>query len=160
MIELKAMTAAEFPDYQAFFIADYADEISRNYDVDFKAAHARAVSEVNQQLGQGVKTQGQLLFCILNNEAGQGTQLVGYIWCSLQTDNRTVFISDFAVLPQYRGCGIASAALNALETWLGRDGYDEFRLRVAADNEVARKVYLKNGFKVTGINMKKSLTKN
>ena len=153
MIRLRRMQDSEFQDYLAYFIPDYAAEISSNYDVELKAAHERAEQEVEADLGQGVDSPGQELFCIVNNEAS----VVGYFWCKPGASGETVFISDFCILPPCRGKGYAKLALAALEGEYADAGHGDIRLRVAADNDRARHLYLAAGFHVTGINMRKAL---
>ncbi len=154
-ISLRPMLAHEFPDYLAYFIPDYAAEISSNYDVDIDAATARAKREVAADLGQGVETPGQVLLCIVDGDAGDAP--VGYLWCKPNSESGSVFISDFYVAPDHRGKGYAKAALAALEHMFAGVDYGDLRLRVAADNERARRVYEAAGYQITGINMRKPL---
>ena len=52
------MQSGEFADFIAYFIPDYAEEISANYDEDIGAARARAEREVKADLPLGVETPG------------------------------------------------------------------------------------------------------
>ena len=153
MIRLRKMQDGEFQDYLAYFIPDYAAEISSNYDVEMKVARARAEQEVEEDLGQGVESPGQDLFCIVSDEA----RVVGYFWCKPGVGGETVFISDFCILPSYRGQGYAKLALAALEAEYAGAGHSDIRFRMAADNERAHHLYLAAGFHVTGVNMRKSI---
>ena len=122
MIHLRDMQIGEFPDFIAYFIPDYAEEISANYDED--------IDETDSP--------------------------VGSLWCKPEETGKTVFISEFYVLPGHRGKGYAKSALIALEDMFARTGHREARLRVAADNEKAQRLYLAAGYRTTGINMRKS----
>jgi len=153
MIRLRPMQASEFADYVAYFIPDYAAEISANYDQDMDSALARARQEVEADLPLGPDTPGQDLLCIV--EEGAAAPL-GYLWCKPDADGPCVFISDFYILPAHRGQGHAKAALSALEEMYARTGHSEVRLRVAADNEIAQQLYRSTGFAPTGINMRKA----
>jgi len=150
------MRADEFDAYTAWFIPDYAAEISSNYDVDAAEARARAERAVVEELGSGVDTPGQELLCIVPENDRDGAAL-GYFWCIPTPATGVVFISDFFILPDRRGKGHGRAALAALEAWLAGQGFAELRLRVAADNARAERLYRDAGFRVTGINMKKAL---
>lgn len=150
------MKPHEFADYVAYFVPDYAAEISSNYDVDIETARARASREVEESLGQGVETAGQVLLSLVAEDV-QGDTPVGYLWCKPDEASRTVFISDFCVLPPFRGRGYGKAALAALETMFAETEYDEIRLRVAADNKGAERLYLSVGYRPTGINMRKAI---
>ena len=152
MIRLRPMLASEFADYLAYFIPDYAAEISANYDQDMDSALASAKRDVESSFPRGVETPGQDLFCITGED---DTTPLGYLWCKPDTDGPCVFISDFCILPAHRGKGHAKAALTALEEMYSRSGHTEVRLRVAADNDIAQRLYLSAGFAPTGINMRK-----
>jgi ribosomal protein S18 acetylase RimI-like enzyme len=155
MIRLRPMRKGEFADYLAYFIPDYAAEISVNYDLDLATAAARAEAEAAASLGQGAETPGQVLLCLVKGE-GEAPAL-GYLWCRPDADSGSVFISDFYVVPEHRGKGYGRAALNALEEMFAGPDYGELRLRVAADNPGARRLYEAAGYRVTGINMRKAL---
>ncbi len=155
MIHLRDMQIGEFPDFIAYFIPDYAEEISANYDEDIGAARARAEREVKADLPLGVDTPGQALLCIVR-DGDETDSPVGYLWCKPEETGKTVFISEFYVLPGHRGKGYAKSALIALEDMFARTGHREARLRVAADNEKAQRLYLAAGYRTTGINMRKS----
>ena len=117
MIHLRDMKIGEYADFIAYFIPDYAEEISANYDEDIGAARARAEREVKADLPLGVDTPGQALLCMVRD--GDETDApVGYLWC--------------------------------------KPGHREARLRVAADNDKAQRLYVAAGYRATGINMRKS----
>ena len=150
------MQAREFPDFIAYFIPDYAAEISSNYDEDTCAARAKAEREVNADLGSGVDTPGQVLICVVR-DGDESDSPVGYLWCKPDKAGRSAFISDFCILPPHRGNGYAKSALIALEVMFAETGHNEVRLRVAADNERAQHLYLEAGYRATGINMRKPI---
>ena len=156
MIQLRKMRADEFAGYVAYFVPDYAAEISSNYDVDMKTAQARAESAVEMELGMGVETPGQVLLCA-TVEGGKTDNPVGYLWCTPNSKDKAIFISDFYILPKYRGKGYGQSALMALERRYSDTEYGEIRLRVAADNKTAERMYLKAGYLPTGINMRRTI---
>ena len=156
MIQLRKMRADEFAGYVAYFVPDYAAEISSNYDVDMNTAQARAESAVEVDLGMGVETPGQDLLCA-TVEGDQSDTPVGYLWCKPHSKEKAIFISDFCILPKYRGRGYGQSALIALERRYLDTGYGEIRLRVATDNKTAERMYLKAGYLPTGINMRRAI---
>lgn len=156
MIRLRKMEPDEFPDYVAYFVREYASEISANFDVDIKTALDQAKASVDDELGQGVDTPEQVLLCAIV-EGDPSNTPVGYLWCTPNVKGRTVFISDFYIFPQNRGQGYGLSALTALEKTYTKSTFDEIRLRVAANNRAAERLYLKAGFRPTGINMRKSI---
>lgn len=145
---LRPMRNDEFDGYLEYFIPDYAAEISSNYDLSPENAQAKALHEITEDLAQGVETPGQNLLCIT-----EGTEVIGYLWYKPDQNARSVFIFDFCILPPYRRNGHATQALASFETMLAKDGFEQIKLRVAADNKHAQNLYLKDGFRTTGINM-------
>ena len=156
MIRLRPMQASEFADYVAYFIPDYAAEISANYDQDMDSALASAKRDVERDLPLGADTPGQDLLCIIGED---GAATLGYLWCKPDKDGPCVFISDFYILPAHRGKGYAKAALTALEEMYAKTGHSEVRLRVASDNDIAQNLYRSAGFSPTGINMRKAFVR-
>lgn len=156
MIVLRIMRSDEFQGYVDYFVPDYAEEISSNYGVDIHAARQQAKREVSENLKLGVETPGQVLLCVVAEE-NEANALVGYLWCQPNKENLTVFISDFCILPPYRGRGFGRLALAALEAWFAETEFVEIRLRVAANNKVAEQLYLSAGYSPTGINMRRAI---
>jgi len=156
MMYLRKMRPDEFPDYVAYFVPDYAMEISSNYDMNIETARARAEREVEEALGMGVETPDQILLCAVA-EGGENDTPVGYFWCQPHESGQSIFISDFCILPPYRGRGYGKSALAALEEMYAEKGYSEIRLRVAADNKRAERLYLSAGYIPTGTNMRRAI---
>lgn len=156
MIQLRKMKGDEFSEYVSYFVQDYAAEISSNYDVDMVTALAKAEGAVKEELAQGVDTPDQVLLCAIA-EIDQNDSPVGYLWCTPNIKDQTIFISDFFILPQHRGKGYGLSALIAFEKTYLNTGYGEIRLRVAADNQMAERLYLRAGYRPTGINMRKAI---
>lgn len=141
------MLACEHPDYLEYFVPDYAAEIQTNYGVTHEDALDQAKSEVAADLPQGVKTDGEVLLCFED----EADKVVGYLWYRSNADARSVFINDFYVFPDHRGQGCGKAALQALERTLKESGFDQIKLRVAADNVRGLQVYESAGYRVTGM---------
>lgn len=157
MIDFRPMDAAEYPDYLAYFIADYAQEIASNYRLSLDDARARAQQEIEDSLPLGVNSPGQVLLCIMLN-SGQTEQHVGYLWYKPDPTMRSVFIYDFHIFNHCQGQGLGKKALAAFEQQLRKQQFQQIRLRVAGDNCRAQHVYEKCGFGVTGINMSKTIS--
>jgi ribosomal protein S18 acetylase RimI-like enzyme len=155
MITLRPMKAAEFSDYEAYFVVDYAAEIAANYGYSPEKSRAIAIAELLDDLPQTVATPGHVLLCI---EAGD-TGTIGYLWYKLLDNGETVFILDFVLFESYRGLGYGKAALIALEEQLAESGVEQIKLRVAFDNQRAKGLYEALGFSVTGYNMIKIFEK-
>lgn len=153
MISLRPMRANEYSAYLDYFIPDYAAEISANYGLSDIEARAQATRETDEDLPQGVETADQALLCIIS---GADT-VIGYIWYRPDLAARSAFISDFHILDSQQGNGYGKQALALLEAELAGSGITQIKLRVAADNKRAKHVYDVSGFRVTGINMSKTI---
>lgn len=153
-IALRPMRADEFAAYVDCFVPDYAAEIAANYDVLPEAALAQARAEIDRDLHAGTDTTGHVLLCIVE---GADDAPIGYCWYRPDREARHAFVLDFQLVPEHRGKGHGKAALAVLAAELAKAGFDEIRLRVAADNIRAQNLYRAGGFRPTGINMSKRI---
>lgn len=156
MIRLRPMSAAEFADFVAYFIPDYATEIAANYRLSQDEATEQARREIEISLPEAQKTPGHSLTTITLVDNGM-TRIVGSLWYRADFIDKSAFIYDFYLCPAFRGKGLGSQAMQSLESNLRAAGIRQIKLRVAAENEHARKVYEANGYQITGYNMNKLL---
>jgi ribosomal protein S18 acetylase RimI-like enzyme len=149
------MLQPEFSAYLDCLVPDYAAEIAANYAMSASDARLRAEQEITRDLAAGTQTAGQNLLCILNGT--DRNDVIGYLWYRSDESQRSVFICDFSILPACQGKGSGREALSAFEAMIHGQGYDEIKLRVAADNARAQHIYEVGGFRVTGLNMSKRI---
>ena len=152
MITLRPLQLHEFAAFAAYFVPDYAAEIVANFGTPLADALAQAAQDLAQDLPQGADTPGETLMCITLND-----QVIGYLFYATDTASQSAFIKDFHVLPPHQGQGHGTAALAAMTALLKPQGITQVRLRVAAKNHRAHRLYTKLGFFPTGINMAKTL---
>ncbi len=69
------------------------------------------------------------------------------------------FVYDFLIYDEFRRQGYGTQTLLALEAKAKELGVDKIALNVFAHNHIARALYEKTGFEVTGIYMTKRLTR-
>ncbi|ABD55972.1 GNAT family N-acetyltransferase [Jannaschia sp. CCS1] len=150
------MRPEEFTEVVGHLVSEHAAEISANYDVDIARARLQAENDLDDDLELGLDTPGHHQLSVVTDELGTD-QTIGVLWCKPETTGPSVFTNDFYIKPPRRGHRHAKRALDALQTMFQDAGYSELRLRVAADSEIAQRLYLTTGFRVTGINMKKSI---
>jgi ribosomal protein S18 acetylase RimI-like enzyme len=62
--------------------------------------------------------------------------------------NKYAYIYGFRVRPSYRGRGIGSQMLETAESDLVQRGFEKVALNVARDNESARRLYERRGYRV------------
>jgi len=156
MIALRKMKVGEFSTYAAYFVAEYAKEITQNYGYSIEKTLAIAEQDIKDELPEGVATPNNYLLCI---ELYQGikSELIGYLWYGLRDEGKTAFILDFYLLEQFQGQGHGKASLMALEQELAHSRIEQIKLRVAYHNKPALGLYEKTGFNITGYNMVKML---
>ena len=152
MIVLRKMKNEELNDYLDYFVPDYADEIVRNFHYSKDEAIVQAVSEVNNDLPQGVDTSGQFLFCVELSDNPDST-VVGYLWFRLSNAGKIAFVNDLFIFSKFRGKGFGKQTLSALEVEVLKLDIDQIELRVAYDNKRAQGLYEGMGFFPTGVNM-------
>lgn len=156
MIELTPLPDADYRDYVARTIRDYADEKARAGNWPAADALHRAETQFAEMLPQGSATPGHFFYAI--REAATGTQ-VGVLWWARVTHGAepSAFIYDFVIFEPFRRQGFAAAALQALEAKVRAEGLATIALHVFGHNHGARALYERAGFQPTNINMEKRL---
>lgn len=152
MITLRPLKSEEFPAYAAYFIPDYAAEIASNYGIPLDVALTQAEQTFEKEFPQGADTPGQMLMAILLAD-----HHIGYLAIAITQETASAFINDFFILPPNQGQGHGTAAIAALTALLKPKGITQLRLRVAAKNAAAHRLYTKLGFFPTGTNLAKTL---
>lgn len=156
MVTFRTPSHHEFLAFVDYFVPDYAAEIVSNYLLSEEDALEQARRELESSFPDGEKSAGQILLCIVLNEA-EKEKHIGYLWYKPDPQLRSAYINDFYLFPAFQGEGFGSEAMKQLELRLMEEGCKQIKLRVAAGNSQARRVYENNGFNVTGINMNKVL---
>ncbi|KFX07489.1 acetyltransferase [Pectobacterium betavasculorum] len=155
MVNLTDMTESDYPDYRQFFILEYTQDLQESRGYDAEKARAIATQSIDIALPQGIHTPANKLWCI-HSLNGEG--IIGYLWVVL--NGNSAWISDFCLLPAWRGLGLGKASLAAMDVAVAALGISEIGLRVATGNSVAKALYEKQGFQITGFNMHKRLESN
>ena len=152
MIQLRPMTSNEYPAYCDYFIDDYSREIAENYGHSMDRARELANQDLLRSFPNGLETNDHELLCI---EAG--SKLVGYLWHSINENDKSTFIYDFFIFPNCRNNGYGKLAIIALESQLKSIDIEQIKLRVAYQNQRALKLYQEVGFAISGYNMSKKI---
>ena len=152
MITLRPLHTDEFPAFAAYFVPDYAAEIVANFGIPLTDALIQAAQDLALDLPQGPDSPGEILMAITLSD-----HLIGYLFYAIDLTSQSAFIKDFHILPPYQSQGHGTAAIAALIALLKPQGITQLRLRVAAKNAAAHRLYTKLGFFPTGINMAKTL---
>ncbi|PKH06894.1 N-acetyltransferase [Moritella sp. Urea-trap-13] len=152
MIQLRPMTASEYPAYCDYFIDDYSHEIAQNYGHSMERAIELAKQDLLRCFPGGLETDEHELLCIESE-----SNLVGYLWHSIKVSEKSTFIYDFFIFSNSRNNGYGKLAIQALESRLQSAGIEQIKLRVAYHNQRALKLYQEVGFAITGYNMSKKI---
>jgi ribosomal-protein-alanine N-acetyltransferase len=78
-----------------------------------------------------------------------GDDVLGYAGLCVYPDS--AWVQNIAVRRSAQGTGLGSRLLDALLAEAARRGAPQIALEVAADNEVAQRLYSRRGFAVTGV---------
>jgi RimJ/RimL family protein N-acetyltransferase len=154
MLELIAMSESEYSEYAKHSAVEYASNkvASGNWHPD--EALDRAEQEFRKELPNGLKTENQYLYTLVDETSGQK---VGMVWFMLELKRPipVAFIFDFVIYESFRRKGYGLKALQATEQKAGELGAKRMELHVFAFNEAARALYEKAGYQVTNLNMAK-----
>ncbi len=150
------MTEQRFATYVSRAITEYASDKVKAGNWDADTALERSRSEFHRYLPQGAQTPGHSLCCILN----EAHEEVGVIWYgTLDNAKNVLFLYDFEVHENYRGKGYALQSLQELEKVAKENNCEHIELHVFGYNVAAQNLYLKAGFTITNINMRKIIKK-
>lgn len=107
---------------------------------------------IRDDLSQRASSPQNQYCCLIALQEQQ--KIVGTIELAVRTSyhwhgkKEYVYLSNLAVLPNYRRQGIASALLKKCEEVAVSWGFERLYLHVLAENETGKTVYLRNGYSV------------
>ena len=148
MITLQPMKQEDFDRVIETEIREYAADHVRNGNWPAEGSLERSRKEFERLLPEGVHTQNQYLWSLM-----EGDQKIGFMW--VQVKDNKAFIYDFLIHEEYRGKGYGKQAMKAMDERLQFMNVDSVALHVFGDNITAQELYKKMGFEITGIHMHK-----
>ena len=124
---------------------------------DYRTEDFEAVNYIWQQTGMGGAIRGDDQDVILRTiemggrlillENTAKNEIIGTSWVT--QDGRRIYLHHFGILPDYQGKGFAKILLDASLKFAKGTGL-QIKLEVHEDNEIARNLYVKGGFKYLG----------
>jgi len=152
---LRPMTEPEFADWLAAVIPSYAADKVALDRWSKEEAIARAEKEYAQLLPNGLMTDNNFFFALLDASG----EAVGSLWFveAERIGYRVAYLFDLVIKPSHRRRGHAMRALQALEAEAARRGLAGVALQVFGHNLAGRALYSKLGFSPTNIQMYKPL---
>ncbi|MDQ9126153.1 GNAT family N-acetyltransferase [Serratia fonticola] len=150
---LRQMVREEFTIYRQIVITEYAKDLAESRKCSLEEALVRATKLIDSKLSNGTDTPSNRLNVMA---AGESDTVFGYLW--LTVSEKTAWVYDIYIHPEWRGKGYGHAALDEMNGKLFLEGIVEIGLRVAENNGRAKKLYEKLGFEVSGFNLSKRLS--
>jgi ribosomal protein S18 acetylase RimI-like enzyme len=146
------MTSQELSDYAKESLTDYIGERIKSGE-DPADAHRIGTEQMAGLFPQGVPADGQLVFCVLDDDDNN----VGTLWIGPRTPEQTrhFWVWDIAIDETHRGKGLGRATMQLAEAESRSHGATELGLNVFGHNEVARHLYESMGYTTTAVNMRK-----
>ena len=137
-LSLRPMTEAEFDVWRPEAEAGYAFDIARAGTPE-EAARAKAVRDFAALLPDGVATEGQSLYTLVESDE----RPVGVLWLAERDGDwgTSLFIYDVQIDEAHRGRGLGRAAMLLVEDEARRRGIATVTLNVFGGNDVARNLY-------------------
>lgn len=152
-VELVRMANDAFLSWRAHSVREYAAEHVKSGGWSAEEAPAKAESQFQQILPDGVATKGQFLWTI-RDAAGAD---VGILWVGTEQRPGHAFIYDVEIAEERRGQGLGTAAMVALEEWARASGIATIGLHVFGHNTGAWQLYKRLGYIETNVQMEKRL---
>ena len=156
MVKFAPMTDAEFAQYLETAIELYAQAHIKAGDCEASEALELAQADYASLLPEGLASSDQYLYSVLDEASGTR---VGMIWLAVKTrrGKKSAFIYDFVIREEHRGKGYGGQALSNVDRMVEKMGVTRIGLNVMGHNTVARALYAKQGYEITGIGMTKRL---
>ena len=148
------MRADEFPEWKAGSVESYSADMQENGGMPRDAADAKAISDFDRLLTQGVETPEHFVHVI--EEDGS---VVGYLWLALRDSpsERVLFVYEVRIAEEARGRGLGRAAMEFAERFAAEQGLGRIELNVMGGNDVACGLYRVLGYDEVAVYMGKTL---
>ena len=151
MVRLEALQQDDFERFLEREARGYAEDHVRNGNWPAEGALERSRKEFEFYLPDGIHTQDQYLWSLVDNSNNK----IGVLW--VQVKDHKAFIFDFVINEEFRGKGFGKQSLAAMDETLKSMGTESVGLHVFGDNIIAQELYKKAGYQITDIQMKKTL---
>ena len=145
-ITIRPMTDEEYRIFYQWSVEHHAKELMEQLRKSEEEALGEAGEEVQGMLPGGLATANHFLMTIVE----ESKETAGFIWTIHEEyeGRKQCFICDFAIWESMRRKGYGAAALALAEKQAGEAGCRESVLFVSDDNEAAKALYRKCGYRV------------
>ena len=148
------MNEEEFDQYLDFFMLDYAQDLSENFNIPLDKAIEESKGLMNDLLPKKQNSEDQFLLTI---HCPKKQEKVGMIWYSIQPEIDRAYIYHIYIYEGFRKMGYASSVLQDLEVRVKNSGITSLGLSVFGNNQGAHRLYKKLGYQTFSISMGKNL---
>ncbi len=150
------MSLEDFDTYMKSAVDNYAKEKQKGEGLTPEAAIKVAKESYAQLLPQGLETQNQFLFSVIDQES---KSKIGILWIAKRMNGEIphAFICDIELVSEKRGQGLGKLLLTLMENEVRKMGCHSIGLHVFGHNATAIALYEKFGFYTTNRMMKKDL---
>lgn len=149
---LRKMSSIEFENYIDNAVKSYAKEKIESGNWTEDEAFYRSKSEYDKLLPNGVNSNNNYLFSILN----EIDNVIGMIWLNVN-ENNLGFIYDLNIYKEYQGKGYGLKAMEEIENIARSLELEKIELHVFGHNTKAINLYEKLNYRKTNIIMSKKL---
>ena len=151
---VRPLRADEFAAWRKRSQAAYSDDMIRHAGIDDAAAAAKAQTDYDNLLPNGVDSDGHSLFAIEEDGVAAGSLWLG------ERDGEsgpTLFVYEVYVDESARGRGLGRAAMLFAEEETRRRGIAALALNVMGGNDAARGLYRSLGYDEVAVFMRKAV---
>ncbi|MGM7700301.1 GNAT family N-acetyltransferase [Pseudalkalibacillus sp. Hm43] len=154
MVRFTNMTEKQFHEYRARSLAEYAENIRKNYDVSEEVATEQATDQFDELLKNGLHTENHSIYHVTDEETEEN---VGIIWYSLRQETEEVFLYEIWMDPEFRGKGYGTQSMKELHRRAKELGAKKVGLHVFGQNTGAITLYKRLGYVENSIVMQYQL---
>lgn len=153
-VKLVFMNQADFADFKEHSLMSFANEQVKSGAYEKENAIARTRKYFDELLPDDLNTKEHKIFTVYKDEYKVGT-----LWVRVFEKSHALraFVYDIELFEEFRGQGIGTQTMEALNEYCKEMGVDTINLHVFGHNKRALSVYEKVGFKTTNYYMEKKL---
>lgn len=157
-VRLEPMSREQYDAYRVLAEADYAASLADSGAMPEAEARAKSADDFARLLPDGFDSEGHLFWTAYDADSAEAGE-VGMLWLALKpsSDGLTAFGYDFSVREDLRRSGYGRAIMEAAERECRSLGVVSVGLNVFGHNLGAQALYEQMGFRVTGIQMVRTL---
>jgi len=154
---LRKMTPEAFAGWYPSAQAGFASEQIRMGNWSPEEAEERARKTFDGYLPDGLETKDQFVSSIVANDTGE---VVGHLWYGVLpvAGEPSAFVASLGIDAAHRRKGYATEALRSVEQEAKARGIHTVRLHVFGDNDAARALYARLGYREISVQMAKQLS--